>query len=111
MRCHDDILWQLLHPRPVAGKNIERIGINDERTGSTAQLGDEGDGCCLVLSQSGTYAQRIEHLCIYRFAEYGFFSIHLQYRFRYRNLHDFIIPLWGMGCYLARTGSQTSLGG
>ena len=30
---HDDILWQLLHPRPVAGKNIERIGINDERTG------------------------------------------------------------------------------
>ena len=45
------------------------------------------------------------------FVEYGFFSIHLQYRFRYRNLHDFIIPFWGMGCNLARTGSQTSLGG
>ena len=111
MRGHDDILWQLLHPGTVAGKNIERIGIDDERTGSTSQLGDEGDGCRLVLSQSWTNAQRIKHFCIYRFAEYGFFSIHLQYRFRYRNLHDFIISFWGMGCYLARTGSQTSLGG
>ena len=38
VRCEDNILWQLLNPRPMVGQNIDGISIADQRALGAAQL-------------------------------------------------------------------------
>ena len=60
----DNVVRQLLNPRSVIGNNIERVGIDDNRTCSATQLGDERNGSLLTCSQSGTYCHGVVALCI-----------------------------------------------
>ena len=60
----DNVVRQLLNPRSVIGNDIERVGIDDNRTCSATQLGDERNGSLLTYSLSGTYCHGVVTLCI-----------------------------------------------
>ena len=110
VRCEDDVPWQLLHPGAVVGKDIDGIGIDDERAGGPTNLCDEGDGRIFELAQSRSDAQCVEILRVHRLGEIGLLMIHLHHCLGHSHLHDVVVALGCVNRHFARSRPQTGPG-
>ena len=111
MRRHDDALRQLLHPSTVVGKDVQGVGIDEDRTLRAPDLCDEGDGGVFLNADAGSHAYGIESLRVDGFGEVAVLVVHLQHGLRHGDLHDGIVALRRTHRYLAGPRPETSLGG